>query len=83
MLSLIRKLFCFHVKELSPTVEYDFAGKPNFGTCAYLFLPDEGSCYAFSTQNNCREILAFYGVILQSDIQPYFKMPICGAPFSY
>ena len=45
----------------------------HFGTLAYLFLPDEGSCYIFSTQNNCCEFLAFYGVLLQSDIQQRFK----------
>ena len=39
-----------------------------FGTCAYLFLPDEGSCYIFSSQNNCYKFLASYGVIIQSVI---------------
>ena len=34
------------------------------GTCAYLFSPDEGSCYIFSTWNNCCEFLASYGVTL-------------------
>ena len=42
-----------------------------FGIPAYLFSPDEGSCYIFWTQNNSFEFLASYGVILQSDIQPY------------
>ena len=55
----------------------------HFGTRAYLFLPDKGSCYIFSTQSNCCEFLASYSVILYSDIQPYFKTPVCGAPFSY
>ena len=35
----------------------------HFGTCAYLFSPEEGSCYIFSTRNNCCEFLAYYGVI--------------------
>ena len=29
------------------------------------------------------ESLASFGVLLQSDNQPYFKTPVCGAPFSY
>ena len=53
-----------------------------FGTHAYLLLPDEGSCYIFSIRNNCCEFLASYGVIFQSDFQPYFKTPVCGAAFS-
>ena len=40
-----------------------------FGTDAYLFSPDEGSCCVFSTRNNCCEFLAFYGVIFQSVIK--------------
>ena len=52
----------------------------HFCTRAYLFSPDKGSCYIFSTRNNCCEFLASYGVILQSDIQLYFKTPVCGAP---
>ena len=35
-----------------------------FGTRAYLFSPDERSCYVFSIWNNCCEFLAFDGVIL-------------------
>ena len=38
-------------------------------TRTYLFSPDEGSCYVFSTRNNHCEILASDGVILQSDHQ--------------
>ena len=34
----------------------------------------------FSTRNNCCEFLAFYGIVLQSDIQLYFETPVCGAP---
>ena len=43
----------------------------HFGTRAYLFSPEEGSCYVFSTRNNCCELLAFYGVITQSVIQSW------------
>ena len=53
----------------------------HFGTRAYLFSPEEGLYYIFSTENSCCMFLASYGVILQSDIQPYFKTPVCGAPF--
>ena len=42
----------------------------HFGTCAYLFSPEEGSCYVFSTQNNCCQFLASDGVIFQSVIKP-------------
>ena len=55
----------------------------HFGTRAYLFSPDEGSCYIFSTRNNCREFLVSYATTFQSDIQPYFKTRVCGAPFSF
>ena len=34
----------------------------HFGTRAYLFSPDEGSCYIFSTRNNYCEFLACYSV---------------------
>ena len=51
----------------------------HFGTCTYLFLPDEGSCYIFSTGNNCCTFLASYGVIIQSVSQSFLKTPICGA----
>ena len=54
----------------------------HFGTRAYLFSPDEKSCYIFSTQNNCCKFLAPYGVILQSDFHPYFKTSVCDGPFS-
>ena len=30
-------------------------------------LPDEGSCYTYSTRNDCCEFLASYGVNLSSD----------------
>ena len=40
-----------------------------FGSRAYLFSPDEGSCYVFSTRNNCSEFVASYGIIIQSFIQ--------------
>ena len=42
-----------------------------FGTRAYLSSPNEGSCYIFSTRNNCCEFLVSHGVILQTDIQPH------------
>ena len=54
-----------------------------FRTRAYLFSPEEGSCYICSTRNNCCKFLASYGVILPSNSQTYFKTPVCGAPFSY
>ena len=41
----------------------------HFGSRAYLFSAEEGSCYVFSTRNNSCEFLAFYGVITQSVIQ--------------
>ena len=53
----------------------------HFSTRAYLFSPDEGSCIVFSTRNNC-EVLAFYGVIFQSVINPFFKTPVFGAPLT-
>ena len=37
----------------------------------------------FSTQNNCCKFLASYDFIFQSDIQSYFKTPVCGASLSY
>ena len=54
-----------------------------FGIRAYLFSPDEGLCYIFSTRNNCCEILASYGVIIQSVIQPFLKTPVSGASLSH
>ena len=42
----------------------------HFGTRAYLFSPEEGSCYVFSTRNNCCEFLASDGVIFQSVLKP-------------
>ena len=41
-------------------------------TRAYLFTPEEGSCYAFSTRNNCCEFLASDGVIFQSVIKLFY-----------
>ena len=35
----------------------------------HLLLAGEGSCYVFSTRNNCCEFLASDGFILQSDHQ--------------
>ena len=34
-------------------------------------------------KSNCCKFHAMYGVILQSDIQPYVKTPVCDVPFSY
>ena len=45
-----------------------------FSTHAYLFLPDKGWCYIFSTQNNCCKFLASYGVIIQSATQSFMKL---------
>ena len=47
-----------------------------------LFSPEEGSCYVFSTRNNCCEFLASGGVIFQSFIKPFFKRLIFGASLS-
>ena len=44
-----------------------------FSTRAYLFSPEERSCYVFLTRNNCCEFLASYGVIIQSVIQSLLK----------
>ena len=41
----------------------------HFGTCAYLFSPEGGSCYVFSTQNNCCKFLASDGVTFQNVIK--------------
>ena len=41
------------------------------GVRAHLLSPEEGSCYILSTWNNCCKSLASYGVIFQSDFQPY------------
>ena len=43
----------------------------------------KGSWYVFSTWNNYCGFLASYGVIIQSVIQSFLKMPICGASLSY
>ena len=55
----------------------------HFGTRAYLFSPKEGSCYVFSTRNNCCEFLATDGVIFQSVTKPFFKTPVFGAPLIF
>ena len=54
----------------------------HFGTRACLFSPDKGSCYVFSTRNNCCEFLASDGVIFQSVIKPFLKTPVFGAPLT-
>ena len=55
----------------------------HFGTRAYLFSPHEGSCYIFSTRNNCCEFLASYGVFIQSVTQSFLKTPVCGASLTH
>ena len=55
----------------------------NFGIRAYLFLPDEGSCYIFSTQSTCYEFLASHSVIIQGVIQSFFETLVCNASLSY
>ena len=45
----------------------------HFGTRAYLFSPDEGSCYVFSTRNICCVFLADCGVTFQSVIKSKIK----------
>ena len=52
-------------------------GSKNVG--AYLFSPEEVSCYIFSTRNNGCEFLASDGFIFQSVIKPFFKRPSFGA----
>ena len=42
----------------------------HFDICAYLFSSEEGSCYVFSTRNNCCKFLACDAVIFQSVIKP-------------
>ena len=44
-----------------------------FGSRAYLFSPEEGSCYVFTTRNNCCEFLAFYGVIQSKPRSAYLR----------
>ena len=44
-----------------------------FGTRAYLFSPNKGSCYVSSTRNNCCEFLASYGVTFHSFKKSYFS----------
>ena len=43
----------------------------------YLFASGEELCYIFLTRNNCCELLASDGVMLQSDQQSYFKTSVC------
>ena len=45
----------------------------HFGTRTYLYSPDEGSCYVFSTRNICCEFLASYGVF-RSDVGGKIKI---------
>ena len=62
---------------------YVFGTLPlHLGTRAYLFLPDEGSCYIFLIRSSCCKFLASYDMIFQSDVKSYFKTPVCGAPLS-
>ena len=81
---------CFKSKKRSTTLHQAKTGKHecrnvtatlllHFGTRAYLFSPDEGSCYVFSTRNNYCEFLAFYGVTFQSVIKSFLKTPVFGA----
>ena len=55
---------CFGSKKRSMTIRQAKTGKHEliFRTPAYMFSPDEGSCYVFSTPNNCCEFFASYGV---------------------
>ena len=46
----------------------------HFRPRAYLFSPDEGSCYVFSNRNNCCEFLASSGVTFQSVIESFLQM---------
>ena len=54
-----------------------------FGTHAYLFSPEEWSCYIFTTRNNCCQFLPSYGVIIQSVTQIFLKTSVCGASLTY
>ena len=47
------------------------------------FRLTKGRAAFFRLEKICGEFLASNGVIFQSDIQSYFKTPVCGAPFSY
>ena len=49
------------------------------GTYGYLFSPEEGSFFLFSTRNNCCEFLAHDGFNLQSPHRSLFKKLVCGA----
>ena len=65
----------------------------HFGTRAYLFSFDEGSCYVFTTRNNCCEFLASFQSVFFSKcenflffkvyIKSFIKTPVFGAPLSY
>ena len=65
---------CFGSKKHSTTLFQAKTGKHECrnvtATRAYLLPPEEGSCYVFSTRNNCCEFLASDGVIFQSVIKP-------------
>ena len=81
---------CFRSKKCSTTLRQAKTGKQECRnvTATYMsslvltcFCLMKG-CAAFF-RLDCCEFLASYDVILQSDIQLYFKTPVCGAPFSY
>ena len=45
-----------------------------FSTPAYLFWPEEGSCYVFSTWNNCCEFLASDGLFFKVLLNHYSEL---------
>ena len=49
------------------------------GTRAYLFSPEKGSGYAFSTRNSCSKLLASDGVNFQGVHQSSYKKRVYGA----
>ena len=54
-----------------------------FGTGAYLYSPDEGSCYVFFYPKQLLRVSCILWCYFQSDIQSYIKMRVCGAFLSY
>ena len=50
---------------------------------AYLLLPEEGSCYFFSTQTIVASFLQQFFLSTQSVIQSFLKTRVCGTPLSY
>ena len=79
---------CFGLKKRSTTLLQAKTGKHEcrnitgtlllyFSTRAYLFSPEQGSCYTFLTRNNCCKFLTSY-VIIQRITQSFLKMPVCG-----